>query len=156
MSNGVWKIATVILSAALVLSLYGALYYYGQFASVSFEKDELRRELNDVSVKVDIAVDFGNETRIWYNNTVVQLGCSVFNATFLALKGNLAYQVYHSPTLSGIFVTAIHGVASSSSAYWLWYIFDAQKRNWTEPAVGADQLFVINDGIYSWVYTEAL
>ena len=114
----------------------------------------MRSKLGAVSETVDVAFDFGNGTTTWYNATYVPVGCSVFNATFIAAGGRVTTQVYSFGNATGIFVTGILGVQQTSSAYWLWYYYDASSHRWLEADVGAEASLAVQGGVYLWNLTS--
>lgn len=154
MRDTAWKLLAVVLFAGMLLSSFEAVYFYQQFESVRSQNDYLRSKLSGVSETLDLAVDFGNGTRLWYNGTYVPVGASVFNATYVATGGQVATQTYEYGNVTGIFVTGILGVSGSSSSYWLWYYFDNSTRGWVEAPVGADAFLAVQGGIYLWNFTK--
>jgi hypothetical protein len=143
----------VVLLGGVVLTSYGAVYYYQEVSSLQSQNGYLKSRLGSVSETLDVAVDFGNGTRIWYNDTYVPVGSSVFNATYVATGGRMTTQNYGFGNVTGIFVTGILGVSSNSSSYWLWYYYDNSSRSWAEASVGADAYLAVQGGAYLWNYT---
>jgi hypothetical protein len=144
----------VLLLAGLVLSSYGVVYLYQEVADLQSQNEYLRSKLGSVSETVNIAVDFGNGTRIWYNDTYAPVGASVFNATYGATGGQMTTQAYTLGDVTGIFVTGILGVSGSASSYWIWYYFDNSSRIWVEGPVGADSYLAVQGGVYLWNFTK--
>ncbi len=153
MRETAWKIAALVLVAIVLLTSYGALYYYSQVSDLQSQNDYLRSKLGSVSETVDIAVAFGNGTTAWYNGTYVPVGSTVFNATYVAAGGKVSTQVYSYGNVTGIFVTGILGVQQTSTSYWLWYYYDAPAHAWSEATVGADAFLAVQGGIYLWNFT---
>jgi hypothetical protein len=144
----------VVLLAGVILSSYEAVYLYQQVSNLQSQNGYLRSMLGSVSETVDIAVDFGNGTCLWYNGTYVPVGASVFNATYLATGGQMTTQTYVLGNVTGIFVTGILGISGNASSYWLWYYYDNSSRSWAEAPIGADSYLAVKGGIYLWNYTR--
>jgi len=139
---------------ALVLTSYGAIYFSQQVSTLQSQNDYLRIRLGSVSETVNVGIDFGNGTRLWYNDTYVPVGSSVFNATYISTGGRLTTQVYSFGNVSEVFVTGILGVSGNSSSFWLWFYFDNSTHQWIEAQVGARAFLVAQGGTYLWNYTK--
>lgn len=150
MTNSALKALTVALLMAVVISSYAALFYYGQVVSLDGQNQFLRSKLASVSATVDIELNFGNGTSVWFNKTYVPLGSSLLNATYYATGGRINTKTFPF----GVFVTGMMGVDSTSTSYWLWYYFDAPSSSWREGPVGADQQVVRDGDIFLWNYTS--
>jgi hypothetical protein len=138
----------------LVLTSYGAIYFSQRVSTLQTENDYLGSRLSSVSDVVNVAVDFGNGTRAWYNDTYIPVGSSVFNATYISVGGRVTTQVYSLGNVSEVFVTGILGLSGNSSSYWLWYYFDNSTHRWAEADVGADSFLAVQGGTYLWNYTR--
>lgn len=138
----------------LVLTSYGILYFSQQASTLQSENHYLRSRLGSVSDTVNLGIDFGNGTRLWFNDTYVPVGSSVFNATSIATGGRLTSQVYTFDNVSETFVTGILGLSGTSSSYWLWYYLDSSSHQWAEAAVGSDLFLAVQGGTYLWNYTR--
>ena len=154
MSEGTWRLLAVVSVAGLVMASYGTAYFYEQSASIQSDNDYLRVRLSTVSYKVNVGVDFGNGSRVWFNGTYVPVGSSVFNATFISTGGRMTSQVYRFGNVSSVFVMGILGVSGSSTAFWLWYHFDNSSRGWVEAPVGANSYLATEGGTYLWNFTR--
>lgn len=150
MAGNALKALTVALLAGVIASSYAALFYYGQAVSLEGQNQFLRSKLASVSANVDIELNFGNGTSVWFNDTYVPLGSSLLNATYYATGGRMDTKTYPF----GVFVTGLMGVGSTSSSYWLWYYYDPQSGSWKEGPVGADQRTVSDGDIFLWNYTS--
>jgi len=74
LSEDAWKLLSVVLIAGIILSSYGVIYYYQQYSDLLSQNNYLRSELGSVGETLDVAVDFGNGTTMWYNDTYVPVG----------------------------------------------------------------------------------
>ncbi len=144
----------MVLLAGLILTSYGAVYFYQQMSDLQSSNAYLKSKLGTVGETLDIAVDFGNGTRIWYNDTYAPVGASVFNATSLATGGRVETQSYAYGNVTGVFVAGILGVSGTSTSYWLWYYLDNASGSWVEAPVGADAYLAVQGGVYLWNFTR--
>ncbi len=154
MRERVWRIVTLVLLTSLLVAGYGVVYFYDEANSFRSQNDYLRGKLSAVSETVSIAVSFGNGTLLWMNDTVVPMGSSVFNATYVATSGRLVADAYTLGPVTGVFVTGILGVNSTSTAYWLWYYYSPSDQTWVEAPVGADAYMAAQGGLYLWNFTS--
>lgn len=103
------------------------------------------RELDKFTIEVNIKLDYGNDTIVWYNNTRVSVGESLLNAT-----KTIATVGVNSSSM-GAFVTSINDVGDDPNAWWLWWYNDA---GWAQGPVGADQWTLHDGDELAWVYTS--
>jgi len=99
--------------------------------------------------EADILIDFGNGTRLWFNNTAVQPGWNMYTETVVLTRGDLQaqwYPVYQEHLLSGI-----DGVSSSQTVSWFLWTYNA-TASWVPSPVGADQQPVYNGSVLAWTY----
>lgn len=97
----------------------------------------------------DILVDFGNGSRIWYNDTLVQPGWNMYTETVVLTHGDL--QAVWYPQYGEHFVSAIDGVSNSQTLYWFLWTYNA-TASWQPASVGADELPVYNGSTFAWTY----
>ena len=121
-----------------------AFYYNYQLGTLQADYDTVLEELADFTAVVDIMIDYGDGNIVWYNDTRIQTGASVLDATILACETE--YQTSDF----GSYVTSIDGVAQDGSNFWLWSFYD---DSWESGAVGADQYYLHDGDIIGWTYT---
>ena len=97
----------------------------------------------------DILVDFGNETRHWYNNTQIQPGWNMYVTTVVLSGGNLQAQWY--PQYQEHFITGMDGISNSGNTYWFLWTYNS-TAGWQVAQVGVDDLPVYNASIFAWTY----
>lgn len=97
----------------------------------------------------NIMVDFGNGTRIWYNNTQVQPGWNLYVLTIVITKGNM-HSIWY-PQYNAHFVTGLFGLENSGNNAWFIWTWNSTSR-WQIAQYGADQLPVLNGSVYAWMY----
>ncbi len=114
-------------------------------------------ELEKYTVLVNICIDYGNGTVVWYNDTRVPLGATLFNATSeVAVLNYTVWNLpgYGYPDDKAIFIDAINGVWNDYQAnkYWQWYYWDGSQ--WVLGPVGCNHpdATVEDGGIYMWRY----
>jgi hypothetical protein len=138
--KGAWILAAVLLAWALASTTMG-VYYYTEYDKNLRLAQNLEQKLGEVSLSVNLAVDYGNGTRTWYNATIIPLGATVFNATEEVVT------VEHDPQFGPSFVIAINGVRQdgSQSLYWIWWIWDETQNNWAPGPIANDE-YTLSDG----------
>jgi hypothetical protein len=97
----------------------------------------------------DILIDFGNGTRVWYNDTRVQPGWNMYVETVVLSHGDLQAQWY--PDYQEHLVTGIGGVTDSQTMDWFLWTYN-ETASWQTSQVGADQLPVYNGSVFAWTY----
>jgi len=111
---------------------------YQQLANISG-----RRTL---AYTVNLLVDFGNGTLMWYNDTSTQPGWNGYVASLVVLKGNVQATWY--PQYGEHFVTGIEGVPSTPSTSW--FVWKFGGGGWSSSQTGADQMEVNNGTTIAW------
>lgn len=119
---------TMLVWAALTTSLLG--YYYLRFQ----EYVNLSHEYEAVTMRVNIAIDYGNGTKVWYNNTLVPLGATLLNATETVVD----VQSTPYPEYQAVFIDAINGIPTTETHYWWWKYWDVEVKEWKDGEKGAD------------------
>jgi hypothetical protein len=111
---------------------------------------ELEGFLAGVSVvKVNLFIDYGNETKEWYNVSTSP-GMTLFDLTQNLTK--VEYDYYPLMEPGHTLVTSINGLSPSGGKYWFWHYWDEAKNEWVAGQVGSDAWMLKNNGTYSWVY----
>jgi len=126
------KLFTYVILAVLVWAILGTFvagYYFVQFDIYHREYNNLADQFNSISLKVNILLDYGNGTRVWYNNTVLPLGSTAFNAT--CSIADVDKKDYGEPL--GILVTSINGVANNNPYGWFYCYWDSKNSEWIFP-----------------------
>ncbi len=96
-----------------------------------------------------ILIDFGNGTRLWYNDTMVQPGWDMYVETVVLSHGDLQAQWY--PEFQEHLVSSIDGVPNSPTMSWFLWTYNA-TASWQASQVGADLLPVYNGSVLAWTY----
>jgi len=125
--------------------------YLGFLQEYKLEKQNLTGMLEEYQscvMHVNICIDYGNETIVWYNNTVVPLGCNLLEATKrVAVVNSTYWPAYHAS-----FVDAINGVWNKGSYYWMWYRWNGESKVWKYGDCGADSYTLSNGDVAKWRY----
>jgi hypothetical protein len=133
-----------------ILGTVVAAYFYTQYNVYRGEYVDLANQLNNVSMKANILLSYGNGTRVWYNDTFLPLGSTAFTA----LNFTVDYLNYTDYGELGTLVTSINGVANNSTHGWLYWNWDSESTEWILPSYSsADYLLHEGDTIaYTYVY----
>ena len=75
------KSLILVLSAFAVLSFSGALYMYNEYRVLDQNYQAIQENIDNVSINIDFIVDFGNGTIIYFNQTRVPVGYSMYDTT---------------------------------------------------------------------------
>ena len=111
---------------------------------------ELLEQYQGCIMRVNICIDYceWNGTVVWYNNTIVPLGCDLLEATKKVAIVNSTYW----PAYQASFVDAINGVWNQGACYWMWYRWDTEENLWVYGDCGADRYTLTNNEILMWRY----
>ena len=146
---------TLVLLAAAVADLNTSAPAYqtasSALASLWNEYQVLSREggITAPSYEVNMLVDYGNGTRVWYNDTRAQPGWNGYVVTLVLLNGDVQATWY--PQYGEHYVTGIGGVPNTQDKFWF-LVTANQTGSWQVATVGADQIHVFNGTTFAWVY----
>ena len=139
-------IALALLVWGLLASLVAG-YYYQEYVTMDRQYDEELAKLGVVSYTVNILLD-NNGTKTWYNQTIIPIGWSLYNATVKVTNGNVSYSPVYGPS----FITAINGVSETGSYYWMWWVWNSASHSWTLGPVGANAYTLNNNDTVAWYF----
>jgi hypothetical protein len=141
--KGEWAWVSVgLLCLVLGMSII-TTYYYGEYMKYEDLYGKTLKDLEALTMQVNILINYGNGTQEWHNNTRVPIGFSLLNATLTVAKVDYYYYPY---------VKAINGVGGSK--FWLWYYWSETASNWESGSVASNEYILHNGDIVSWVYTQ--
>ncbi|HXW36467.1 MAG TPA: hypothetical protein VEJ36_00990 [Nitrososphaerales archaeon] len=89
---------------------------------------------------------YGNGTKAWYNDTVVQPGWNLYVSTLVLLGGRVNSTWY--PAYSEHYVTGLNGVQGNSTASW--FLWQFSTGAWQLAESGADGIQAVNGTVYAW------
>lgn len=102
--------------------------------------------------EVNTIFNYGNGTLTWFNDTKVPKNWNFYNLTVLLTKGAIYAKIF---TISGVpehQILTINGLAQNSTYYWSLWKFCPAHNGWDLTDVGADEVAMLNNGIYGWYY----
>jgi hypothetical protein len=99
------------------------------------------------TVIVDIGINYGTGPIDWQNNTSVQSGENLLNATM-----SVATVEFTTYAGMGAFVTSINGRSQDPSAnlYWTFWVYNPQTQQYESPPVGASSYLLTSDQTIQW------
>ncbi|MGQ9759577.1 MAG: DUF4430 domain-containing protein [Candidatus Methanomethylicaceae archaeon] len=149
MRLNIWALLSIIFLIWAVGASVLSVNYYQESQKQQTTIENLQSVISDVAIKVNIAINYGNGTTVWYNGTYIPIGWSLFNATEKICK--IKFTVF--PSL-GIWINSINGVSEdpASNKYWIWHLWTSNA--WSMGPVGADQYFLKNGDILKWELTK--
>jgi len=108
--------------------------------------------MGTLELKVDLCIDYGNGTVIWFNATSMPVGSSLFD--LVQKEAEVNYDYYATMEPGHILVTSINGLEQNylTSQYWFWYYWDTETGKWIHGPVGCDGWKLEANGIYEWTY----
>jgi hypothetical protein len=139
------KLIAVALFCTTIAAGAFAVNYYYKLSVLEADYQELLIELDEYTALIDIMIDYGNGTVVWNNDTRIQVGANLLNATDIICDIDVQSSNF------GNFVTAINGVKQDAGHFWIWSIYEEE---WSMGPVGADQFNLHEGDIVGWTYTS--
>ena len=153
----VWKtISFVLLGGIVIFGLIG-LSLYSDLSSSEKRYDDVIESLDKISFSTDFMINYGNGSKIWYNNTRLPLGIDLYNATLIICSGNVNSTYY--PEYKSHFITSIDGVGvfdDPEKMYWSWiaWYYDGVLGKWISYDVSSDMVYPNDGDILSWYFED--
>jgi hypothetical protein len=153
--NNVWMWASAALLCTTILAGYMALNNQSKLSGLQADYDALMESaestqgsLVDLTILVDIKIDYGGDNVVWYNSTRVPLNAKLLEAT------EIIAQVDYTVSEYGAIVNGIGDVGGDEGFFWLWYTYE--EGGWQMGMVGADVRSLKAGDIVAWEYTDVL
>ena len=152
------QILFVILVIWIITTTTLTLYYYQEtkrLQKVCEELSKVKEEYEKSLIFVNVLINYGNGTIVWYNNTILLRGATVFDAIRRVAKVNWTKGAY------GVFIKAIDGVVGNTTHGWVFAIYNRKEKSWgmsTEvnkwvyPGVSVDKILLKNGDIIGFLY----
>ncbi|MBI3859809.1 MAG: hypothetical protein HY296_06210 [Thaumarchaeota archaeon] len=145
-----YGIIALLVAVTVVVSSVAGFYFY-QYNQAESANQAYVRQLRQLNVHYSSAlfIDYGNGTKIWYNNTKIEPGWNLYVLTQIITNGHMNATYY--PQYGSHFVTAIYNIANTRNEYWLLWTYNSTS-SWRMAQVGPDQLQIYNGSVYAWSF----
>ena len=144
------KSLIVLLSAVAVLSFSGALYMYNEYRVLDQNYQAIQENIDNVSINIDFIVDFGNGTIIYFNQTRVPVGFSMYDSTAFIIGEENIDSIYYSD-FNAYFVNSLLGTGNNPDYAWSAWQY---QQDWELLEIGSN-LFIPKDGqTIAWYYQD--
>ena len=135
-----WSLAALVMLCWAILGSFTTGYYCYQY-------NNLKTRIQGTFIIMNIGIDYGNNTRVWFNDTQALSGMSLFEITTHVM--NVTYSA--NPTL-GVSIESINGVENAYPYWWMWWKRDG--TDWLFGEVGADSYIVTDGETILWYYED--
>ena len=147
------RASTLALTVALVVVASAGLLGFYQYTVLERQYRTLLDQVESLTVRVNILIDYGDGRRIWFNDTLIPVGWSLYNATRMIADVKATYY----PEYDSHLVEAINGVgldkpAGKSSWYWIIWVWD--NGGWRLLEVGSDKHILRDGDTVAWVFED--
>lgn len=134
-----WALAAMgILCWAIAASLVSGYYYY--------QYNDLVTRLEGAKATINLGVDYGNGTRVWYNGTK---GLTLYDA-MLNAGWNIDGKSYG---VMGMYIKAINGLEESNSNFRYWGWWSWTDFGWAHGGSACDKYVVSPGETILWYYS---
>jgi hypothetical protein len=151
-------LVAVIMAVTLLSIFWGLAEYFGpSLLNIPGFNDSSGK--GSSSENVSLLIDFGNGTRLWFNNTKVPSSDNFYNVTYGDVSGNLE-AVWDGYPLNAHLVYKIMGYGCSATSancngYWSLWLWNGSKSCWSYSEVGADLAKVSDVAMAAWYFTNS-
>jgi len=134
-----WALAAMgILCWAIAASLVSGYYYY--------QYNDLVTRLEGAKATINLGVDYGNGTRVWYNGTK---GLTLYDA-MLNAGWNIDGKSYG---VMGMYIKAINGLEESNSNFRYWGWWSWTDFGWAHGGSACDKYVLSPGETILWYYS---
>jgi hypothetical protein len=150
----------MIIAIVLLSLLWGLAEYFGpSFLNLPSGSNDSPGSQGTPNRNVSLLIDFGNGTRMWFNDTNVPSTDNFYTVTYNDVSGNLV-AVWNGYPLSAHLIYKIMGYGCGStstgcSGYWSLWLWKASRSCWSYSEVGADLLKVSDLTVVAWYFTNS-
>lgn len=141
-----WSLAALVVLCWALIASSVAGYYYMMYSQLEESYKKVVSRVEGTLITVNLGIDYGNGTRVWFNGTDILIGMTLFDVT--KKLTNLSYSV----TAQGVFVNSINGVENAYPYYWMWWSWNGSE--WSLGEVGADSYTLKDGDILLWYYQD--
>lgn len=146
-SKNIWMWAAAALLCTTIGASYFALNYQSQNARLQADYEALLADVEDLTINIDLFIDYGDGDIVWLNDTRVPLDINLLKAL------ELLAEIEYTTGEYGAFVTRVDGIGDDPTKYWLWFWYDTEAESWAYGPSASD-FWVLHDGdVVSWVYS---
>jgi hypothetical protein len=118
------------------------------FNSLSQTMGNLSNMMESLSLRVNLLINYGNGTLVWYNNTALPVGSTAFTAVMGVAK--VEYKDYGQEL--GILVTSINGLANNSPQGWFYWYVNTSNSTWVSPEYSCAKYILHRGDTISFAY----
>jgi hypothetical protein len=97
---------------------------------------------------VDMLVNYGNGSRIWYNGTAVQPGWNLYTTMLVTLHNRVQATWYSTLGGGEDFVNSINGVPYSTTTSW--FLWTRSGGSWQVASTGVNLIPAYNGTTFAW------
>lgn len=138
-----WALASLTILCWAIAATFSTGYFYHQYVDL-FERTKGK------SIHVNLALNYGNETVRWYNNTEAIMGMTLLNVT--SLVANVNFTMWSG---MGAFVNSIDHIENAYPYYWMWWMWSSYS-GWVEGPVACDKYVVADGETLYWYYENTM
>jgi len=153
--GGFWRPLGVVLIGVIIVLGMNNLLLYSQLSLTEEKYRSTVESLGRLSYSIDLLINYGNGSRVWYNGSRIPIGWSLFNATVLIL-GDRVRSTYY-PEFKAHMVNSIDGVGDDPErknwAWMLWHYNEASGK-WETYDLGADFIVPRDGEKVAWHYQD--
>jgi len=145
-SGWIWVSAGLL--CGLIVASTVAAYYHGEYLRYQEIYNDILKDLEAVSIRVSVLIDYGNGTKEWHNDTRVPIGFSALNTTLAVARVSFTLGEY------GAFISSINNVETAGNMWWSFWCWNSTSLKWDFILLACDKYILHNEDIIAWYYTS--
>lgn len=134
-----WVLVSLFFACLALTTSLLAGYYWLRYTDIV-------TRIEGILIHVNIGVDYGNETRLFRNDTETLTGATLFDVT------KQTFSVSYNVSALGTEVISINNVRKQGAFGWTYWIWNPTGRSWSIVWENADGYMVSNRETFLWYY----
>lgn len=151
-----WIYVSAAIAVIAIIFASTTLYFYFQMQYYNMQYQQLINLINQKKYKISVSmgIEFPNKTRIWYNDTNVNVNTTLWQYMQEKLDGKITFQNYTSFGACGIFITGLMGISNNKTWYWIVFYYVKGANTFSPLPVGVSCYILQDNDIILWKYTN--
>ena len=151
--------APMMIAIALLGVFWGLAEYFGpRLLNIPSGSNDSSGSQGTANMNVTLLIDFGNGTKLWFNDTKVARTDNFYTVTYNDVRGNLE-AVWNGYPINAHLVYKIMGYGCGSTSpgcngYWSLWVWNASIGCWSYSEVGADLVSVQGVTMVAWYFAD--
>jgi len=137
-----------ILVLTILITSSTSIYYYYEYNKISETNKNLLQSVEGLYIKIDLLINFGNGTILYFNQTTIPIIFSMYDSTLLITNNSVDSTYYEE--FDAYFVNSIFDIKGNSTHGW--YAWEFKNNKWIVSDKGSNNIQLTSGDIIAWYF----